>query len=55
MFSSCVEREFKSQSLSHFMQTTGFFGGLVRIQIANEKQRQITIFTKDILHVAGWS
>lgn len=26
MFSSCVEIEFKSQSLPHFTQTTGFFG-----------------------------
>lgn len=55
MFSSCVETEFKSQSLPHFTQTTGFFGGLVRIQIVNEEQKEITIFTKDILHFAGWS
>lgn len=55
MFSSCVEREFKLQSLPHFAQTTGFLGQLVRIQIVNEEQRKITIFNKDILHFAGWS
>lgn len=55
MFSSCVERELKSQSLLHFVQMTGFFGGLVRIQIVNEEQRKITIFTKDLLHFSGWS
>lgn len=47
--------ELKLQSLSHFTQTTGFLGGLVSIQIVNEEQRKITIFTKDVLYFSGWS